>query len=160
TGLPGGLTLDPVTGILSGTPLVLGTSNVAIVVTDPGQRTANATLVLVVSTSAITITTLSLPDASLGVSYSTQLTATGGGTPYTWVLSAGTLPTGLSLAANGLLSGTPTQTGTFNFSVTVSAPNSTSASRSFTLNVSSSSLTITTTTLNALLGVFFQQVLG
>jgi len=52
--------------------------------------------------------------------YSQTLQSTGGVTPYTWSLTAGSLPTGLSLNATiGVLSGTPTATGVFNFTVQV-----------------------------------------
>ena len=40
--------------------------------------------------------------------YEQVLLATGGQTPYTWTLTGGTLPPGLSLQANGIISGTPT----------------------------------------------------
>jgi len=58
---------------------------------------------------AFHITTTSLPNATRGVGYSVQLAATGGATPYKWkiVTGSGTLPEGLKLKSNGLLSGTP-----------------------------------------------------
>ena len=58
----------------------------------------------------LTITTTSIPDATNGVPYSFQLQASGGTPPYTWSITSGTLPTGLSLASDGTISGTPTQT--------------------------------------------------
>ncbi|MEQ9397702.1 MAG: VCBS repeat-containing protein [Longimicrobiales bacterium] len=67
---------------------------------------------------AVTITTSSLPDGSVGSAYSQTLTATGGTGSYTWSLTAGSLPPGLSLGAStGTISGTPTTTGTSNFTV-------------------------------------------
>lgn len=69
--------------------------------------------------AALTITTTSLPNGSVGQAYSAQLAASGGVTPYTWALSStsSALPAGLSLASTGVVSGTPTQTG----SVTINA---------------------------------------
>src|SRR3954464_13826042 len=67
--------------------------------------------------AAVTVTTASVPAASIGSPYSTTLAATGGIAPYTWTVSSG-LPPGLSLSTGGTISGTPIQTGTFNFSVT------------------------------------------
>jgi hypothetical protein len=71
--------------------------------------------------SALTVTTTSLPPASVGVSYSVQLQATGGVAPYTWAISSGVLPGGLSLSSGGLISGNPTSGGAFNITVTVTS---------------------------------------
>jgi hypothetical protein len=58
------------------------------------------------------ITTLEvLPGANLGVAYAQTLQAVGGVEPYTWELVSGTLPPGLSLAADGVLDGVPTAAG-------------------------------------------------
>jgi hypothetical protein len=58
---------------------------------------------------ALAITTASLPQAQVGVAYSTTLVATGGTTPYAWSILSGALPAGLSLnASTGVISGTPT----------------------------------------------------
>lgn len=67
---------------------------------------------------APTITTVgSLPQARVGVAYTFTFTATGTPTP-TWAITAGTLPTGLTLSAAGVLSGTPTAAGTAAVTVT------------------------------------------
>ena len=66
-----------------------------------------------------------LPDGQVGDAYSAAITATGGlGAPYTFTLdgSSGPLPPGLSLAADGTITGTPTQAGTFPFTVSVDDP--------------------------------------
>lgn len=62
------------------------------------------------SITVITITTTSLPDATIGSPYSAQLSAVGGAPPYTWSLSPASpaLPAGLTLSTNGVVSGTPT----------------------------------------------------
>jgi Putative Ig domain len=67
-------------------------------------------------TAPLTITTTTLPNGIVGTAYptGTQLQATGGVAPYTWTLVNATLPPGLTLASNGAITGTPTQTGTFN----------------------------------------------
>jgi len=56
----------------------------------------------------ISVTTTSLPNGQVGGSYSATLTATGGKAPLSWVVSPGALPAGLTLASNGVISGTPT----------------------------------------------------
>jgi len=52
-----------------------------------------------------------IPDGTLGVPYSHQMSAYGGTTPYTWSIWSGSLPPGLTLSSSGLISGTPTTTG-------------------------------------------------
>jgi Putative Ig domain/Protein of unknown function (DUF1565) len=60
--------------------------------------------------SPLTISMTSLPEGQVGTAYSADLTATGGTSPYTWSISNGTLPRGLSLGGStGAISGTPTQ---------------------------------------------------
>ncbi len=72
---------------------------------------------------ALSITTTSVPNATVGMSYSAPLAAAGGSPPYkTWTVTSGSLPPGLSLdSASGVISGTPTSaTGSpFGFSVQV-----------------------------------------
>jgi hypothetical protein len=56
----------------------------------------------------LSVTTTSLPSATLGARYSVPLLAVGGGTPqYTWSVSDRWLPPGLSLSPAGLISGSP-----------------------------------------------------
>ncbi len=58
------------------------------------------------------------PSAYVGVPYGYTFAATGGLTPYTWSISAGSLPAGLSLnASTGALSGTPTTAASYTFTV-------------------------------------------
>jgi PKD repeat protein len=67
----------------------------------------------------LVIQTATLPGGSVNVSYSQSVLAAGGSGSYTWSLASGALPGGLSLSANGVLSGTPTTAGTFNFTLQV-----------------------------------------
>lgn len=62
------------------------------------------------------ITSGLLPDGTENEAYSQELAATGA-TPITWSVTAGTLPTGLTLSNAGLISGTPTAEGTSTFTV-------------------------------------------
>jgi hypothetical protein len=120
--LPTGLTLNASTGAITGTPTATGTSNFTVKVTDsaaPTAGTATAALSITINT-ALTITTTSLPGGSISSAYSATVTATGGAQPYSWSITSGTLPAGLSIAsASGVISGTPTTTGTSHFTVTV-----------------------------------------
>ena len=66
-----------------------------------------------VSAAGMTITTTSLPDGTVGVPYSAQITVNGGTPPYTWY--ADFLPDGLSIdSVSGQIVGTPTTAGTTN----------------------------------------------
>ena len=68
----------------------------------------------------LTITTAALPGGQIGVAYSALLTPGGGLAPYSWSISTGALPAGLTLnAATGAISGTPSAVGTSNFTVKV-----------------------------------------
>ena len=67
----------------------------------------------------LVVRTTSLPKAYVRQPYETRLTAQGGITPHKWELAEGKLPAGLSLHPDGLLTGTPTETGEFRFTVTV-----------------------------------------
>ncbi len=58
--------------------------------------------------SPVSITTTSLPPATVGTAYSTTLSSSGGTPPYSWSVTSGSLPTGLSLSASGTITGTPT----------------------------------------------------
>ena len=103
---PSWLSLNPVTGEISGTPDVTGTSTIWVNVTDGGVM---ATRPLTISVPALRITNNKmLPNAVSGTPYSQQLTATGGTLPYSFSIWSGSLPSGLSLSSSGLISGTTT----------------------------------------------------
>ena len=117
--LPAGLQLDASSGTISGTPAAAGTFPFTVSATDAAKQTAQKPLTIVV-TDALTITTGNL-SATVGVSFSQTLAATGGTPPYTWSVTAGSLPAGLSLdASSGTISGTPTAGGSTNVTITVS----------------------------------------
>lgn len=89
-----------------------------------------------VNPAAPAITTGDVPDGIEGSAYSTTLAATGGETPYTWAVSAGSLPAGLSLAAaTGAVTGTPTVPGTFAFTIRVTDDVAQSSTRSFSATI-------------------------
>ncbi|MGD0499911.1 MAG: putative Ig domain-containing protein [Bryobacteraceae bacterium] len=79
------------------------------------------------------IATSPLPQGKVGTAYSQTLTATGGAPPYSWSISAGSLPNGLSLSGGGTISGTPTAVGTFDFFARVQDAASASATAAFEL---------------------------
>jgi hypothetical protein len=106
--LPAGLGLTD-SGIISGTPTgPAGTSSFVVRVTGQDGSASTKSLTLRVA-SLLQITTTTLPGGSVGTSYSRQVVATGGQTPYVWSLAGGGLPAGLTLnTGTGVISGTPT----------------------------------------------------
>ncbi|HEY6401242.1 MAG TPA: Ig domain-containing protein, partial [Blastocatellia bacterium] len=57
------------------------------------------------------------PNGTVGADYSQTLTAMGGTAPFTFTVSSGALPPGLTLSSAGAISGTPTAAGSFSFTV-------------------------------------------
>jgi hypothetical protein len=150
-GLPAGLALSS-GGTISGTPTAAGTFYFTIDAVDSGGNVASGVFGLTITATAPpTIATSSpLPAATLGSAYSQTLTATGGSPPYTWSVTSGALPAGLTLASVGMISGTPTAAGSFSFAVQVkdSAAATASATLSLTVNpMIATQLTIATSTL-------------
>ena len=82
----------------------------------PGKTASDDRFVININPK-LTITTPSLPDANVNQAYASPPLAASGGTVQSWSLAAGTLPTGLTLTPNGIISGTPTQSGVFGFTV-------------------------------------------
>ncbi len=115
--LPPGLTLDPLTGIISGMPTASGTFSFSVSLTDstvPTPTVATRSLSITIATPLV-IGTATLADGIIGAAYNQTLTATGGSGSFTWSLSSGSLPAGLTLSASGLISGTPITAGTSSF---------------------------------------------
>ena len=99
-------------------------------------KDASFTLNVTALCPAVTINPASLPGGTTGAVYNQTLTATGGvAAPFTFSLSDGELPKGLSLAANGRLSGTPTGSGDFSFTVKATDANGCPGARSYKLAV-------------------------
>ncbi|MCW2855989.1 MAG: Ig family protein [Marmoricola sp.] len=144
--LPDGLSLDPATGVLSGTPTSSGDYAVYVVFTETATgSTAYGFYALHITGPAVTTT--SLPDGTTGQAYSQQLTKAGG--DGTWAYTSGNLPAGVTLSADGLLSGAPEAAGDYVFDVTFTeTATSAAASRTLLLHVADpGSPVINTTTL-------------
>jgi hypothetical protein len=121
-------------GVLSGSPTTAGSYAFSVLLRDAAGATEERSTTLVVTT-ALRITTGSLPDGTVGSAYSQSIGATGGRTPYRW--SASGLPAGLGMTDDGTISGTPTAGGRFTVAVSVgdtSTP-ALSASTSLALNI-------------------------
>ena len=167
--LPAGVTLGT-NGTLSGTPTSGGSYSFTVTATDAttsangGPYTASRSYTLTVARAAVVLSPATLPAGTSGVAYSEVLTATGGTAPYGYAVTAGGLPSGVTLASNGTLAGTPTQSGNFTFSITATDSSTGSgpynATRSYTLVIAAPALTLSPSTLaNATVGAAYSQAL-
>jgi len=118
--LPGGLSLNASTGVISGTPSAPGAYSFTLQVRDSASNTGTQGFSGSVSGTALAITTATLPGMIDGSAYSQTVTATGGVSPYTFSVSSGALPYPVTLApSTGVISGTPGPSGAYGFTITV-----------------------------------------
>lgn len=150
--LPPGMSLNT-SGQLLGTPVSAGTFSFVVTASDSSNppRTATTTVDLLISDSLILISTNPQPpSATATYPYAgfVFMVSSGGTPPFTWAVSAGTLPPGLMLGTDGTLSGLPTNSGPFGFTVaaTDSAPTPQTQSAPFTLTVNTPTAPVVSTT--------------
>jgi uncharacterized protein (TIGR03437 family) len=115
--LPAGISLSG-NGSLGGTPTGTGLFSFTVKATD-GTSSAVQGLSIQVS-QALSIVTASLPNAVQNSAYNQSLSATGGSGNYSWSVASGSLPSGITLSAAGVLGGTASAAGTFAFTAQVS----------------------------------------
>ena len=135
TNLPTGLTLNA-NGTISGTPSVQGVYMFTVTASAEGAESASASVIIVVAEEPVEEVevpkinfddVILLPNGEVGSAYNAALSASG----TTGITFAATnLPAGLTLNANGTVSGTPTAAGTYMFTVTASATGAEASSAS------------------------------
>lgn len=130
--IPQGLSLASSSGTLSGHPLQTGEFQFTVKISGAASQAFLVYTLQVVDPLKFIIDII--PAGTQGTSYSAQIQVSGGIAPYSFAISAGTLPAGISLAGN-TLSGTPTQYGDFAFTVNVSDSTAAVISKSFLLSV-------------------------
>ena len=139
--LPPGLSLNAM-GQLLGTPVTAGTYSFTVQAADSSNppHDATATVSLQISDSMIVVSTAPQPPSATATypyaGYAFTV-ASGGSPPFTWAVTAGSAPAGLTLGSDGSLSGIPTTAGSFSFTVTVTdnAPTPQHVSAPFTIMV-------------------------
>jgi hypothetical protein len=157
--LPAGLTLNTSSGAITGTPLGPNTtSNFTVTVTDssnPKQTGSKALSITINLPPPPVISPTTLPNGNVGSPYSQTLSVSGGlGPTFTWIVSSGTLPAGLTLTSNNTtakINGTPATAQTnvaFTIQVTDSSVPPQSGSQNYTVTINPPApLSITTTSL-------------
>ncbi|WP_162782219.1 putative Ig domain-containing protein [Arenimonas caeni] len=162
--LPAGLSFSGNT--LSGTPTAPGSYPVTVTATDTGSTGTGAPFTIAqnytidVPAPVIVVDPATLPDPVVSTAYNQVITASGGLAPYSFAVTAGALPSGITLAPGGTLSGTTNEVGTFNFTVTATDNFGQTGSRAYTVTVAAPTLTMTPApgTLSAPYGAAFSQV--
>ena len=156
TGMPNGLQIDTVTGLISGVPNDTAGSYPILLQSVGGTVTSTQTLTLTLSAAAgsppVIVTTTNVVSLFAGVSYPNAYTivATNAATnPPITSYGASNLPAGLSVNTNtGVISGMPTQLAT-NRIIPISAYNGATGAGQFTLTINSPTLTYPTLTFTA-----------
>src|SRR6516225_3213289 len=119
TGLPAGLSINSSTGLITGTPTTIGTSNVTV--TAKAGVTGSAAFTWTISTAnTVTVTSPGNQAGTVGTAASLQIQATDSAAGQTLTYAATGLPAGLSIGSStGLITGTPTTAGASTVTVTV-----------------------------------------
>ena len=112
--LPVGMALHS-TGLFDGTPTTTGSYSFTVRASDANSMHEDKTYTLAVS--VIAVGPASLPPAAKETPYSQTVTASGGLAPYTFSVSSGSLPPGLSLSADGTIDGTSASPGSYPFTI-------------------------------------------
>ncbi|MCW5645718.1 MAG: putative Ig domain-containing protein, partial [Sphingopyxis sp.] len=152
--VPTGLTFAP-DGRLSGTPVAAGNFSFTVTAQDssgaPGPYSASRAYTVAIAPPAIELDPVTLPNATFGVAYSQTITADGSIAPYSFAVTSGTLPPGLTLAPGGTLAGTPSLSGTWGFTITATdattAPGPYAGARAYSITVAQVPLVLPPTTL-------------
>lgn len=135
--LPEGLVLGS-NGSLAGTPAIAGDFSVTITATDAHGYSGSQAYTFRVSPALdLRLGPQTLPAAELGRRYSKALRASGSTLVYSYAVTAGALPPGMTLSSAGEISGTPQSPGHFRLTATATDAHGYMVSRDYTLTVGS-----------------------
>lgn len=147
--LPEGITFNPVSAALVGIPTSVGTSTFTVTFTPPLHSPLlpqEITYSLEVKAAPLTMSpaTGALSAGSVGTLYSRVISASGGTAPYSYQVTGGSLPAGMSMIGDEI-TGTPTASGNYSFTVTATddASPGTTDQADYTLTINSANLAIT-----------------
>jgi hypothetical protein len=135
SGLPNGVTINALTGVISGTPTQAGPFTITVTATDTAGAVASATYNITVALPISITGPGSLPSGTVNVVYpGATITDSGGATPLTW--SATGLPPGLTIDSTGTIGGTPTAAGSYTPTVKVTDAFGAVATHGYTITIS------------------------
>jgi hypothetical protein len=158
--LPAGITISS-SGVISGsTTAAPGLYSFTVQALDANGAPGTQPYSITVLCPDFVISPSTLTNGVVGSAYSAPLNAVGGSAPYVWSVVGGTLPDGLSLTSNGIISGTPTRAMTSSFTVEARDAFNCVSTRLYTLAVNCPAISITPATLpNAYYGSAYTQAL-
>ncbi|WP_293686499.1 Ig-like domain-containing protein, partial [Spirosoma sp. 48-14] len=146
---PGLLSQDAASGLAEVT--VSGLYSVTVTNTETGCSSTTTTTVSS-NTAVVSVTNPIITTATVGTAFSQSFTASSGTAPLNFSITSGSLPTGLTLATTGVLSGTPMQSGSFSITVRATDANGCSGvGATYSLQVSTTA-TVTTAAPSSILG--------
>ena len=119
---------------ITGTPTTAATSNFTITATDGLGATGSQAYAVTIN-AAITVNPATLPNGTVGVAYSQTVSATGGNGSYTFSVSAGSCPTGLSLNAATVQSPEPGSAAASNFTITATDGLGATGARAYSVTI-------------------------
>lgn len=139
--LPEGIVLSSELGTIKGVPTLIGDFAFEVRVTDSEGNEANAPFSILVQgnrppSQSLSISTSMLPSGTIDIPYAFTVIAFGGVAPYSWAISSGALPAGITIGTKtGIIAGTAAESGTFPFQLTVTDSQTSSASITLSLPI-------------------------
>jgi len=158
--LPGGVTLNPSTGLLTGTPTAAGPFSFTIQAMDSMSQSTTASYSMQVL-DVLSITPTTIPNPTINSLYSQALTAGDATGAVTWSIATGTIPPGLTIGSTtGIISGTATTSGNYSFTIQAVDSMTRQGLRTYSVQVLNP-LPITPTTVpNGTVGTAYSQTLA
>ena len=133
--LPTGMTFDNLTGLISGTPTEEIVSSIVFTALDANACAGSRNYILTIC-PLLVLSPPTLPNGDVGVSYLQTISVSGGLAPYSFSVTAGALPAGLTLdPSTGVISGTPTMVETANFTITAVDAQTCAKSQDYTIDI-------------------------
>jgi hypothetical protein len=133
TGLPAGLTLTAA-GVISGTPTAWGTFTGTLTAANGVLPNATQNFSITIVQAPVFTSAAPPPTGKVGTAYQ-HVCRADGTTPITFAVTAGALPSGLSMNEAGEIAGTPSEEGTFTGTLTATNGTAPAATQDFSITI-------------------------